>query len=225
MCTAVVHCSPSIARCSASMPQVVDLVHVDVERRLVELDHVDAVGFERARLGVEQVGEGERHLHAVAVVAVGDGVDDGHRPGHGDLQLARRVGAGVARLGAVHAALEPQRADHGRHHRLVAVVADAHLDLVREVDAVDEFEKAVDEMLARLLAVGDHVDAGVLLQLERQQRGVELAVGEVGAGEPPLRPQLVGLGEPGRLRQAAGDGGRKHPVVSNDACGVEGRQS
>ena len=26
-----------------------DLVHVDVERRLVELDHVDAVGFERAR--------------------------------------------------------------------------------------------------------------------------------------------------------------------------------
>ena len=57
-----------MARCSASMPQSGDLVHVDVEGRLVELDHVDAVGFERARLLVEQVGEGERHLHAVAVV-------------------------------------------------------------------------------------------------------------------------------------------------------------
>ena len=49
--------------------------------------------------------------------------------------------------------LSLQRAGDGRHHRLVAVVADAHLDLVREVDAVDEFEEAVDEMLARLLAV------------------------------------------------------------------------
>ena len=79
-----------------------DLFHVDVERRLVELDHVDAVGFERARLLVEQVGEGKRHLDAVAVVLVGDGVDDGHRPGQGDLELALGVGAGVARLG-VHA--------------------------------------------------------------------------------------------------------------------------
>ncbi len=41
--------------------------------------------------------------------------------------------------------------------------------LLREVDAVDEFEEAVDEMLARLLAVADDVDAGVLLQLERER--------------------------------------------------------
>jgi hypothetical protein len=51
--------------------------------------------------------------------------------------------------------------------------------LLREVDAVDEFQEAVNEMLARLLAVGDHVDAGILLQLQRQQRGVELARSEV----------------------------------------------
>ena len=110
----------------------------------------------------------------------------------------------------MHAALELERAGDGRHHRLVAVVADAHLDLAGEIDAVDEFQKAVDEMLARLLAVGDDVDAGVLLQLDREQRGVELASREIGAVEPPLRPQLVRLGEPGRFRQAAGDGGRKH---------------
>ena len=159
-----------------------DLLHVDVERRLIELDHVDAVGLERARLLIEQVGEGERHLHPVAVVLVGDRVDDGHRPGHGDLELARGMRAGEPRLGAVHAAAELERPGHRRHHRLVAVVADAHLDLVGEVDAVDEFEKAVHEMLPRLLAVGDDVDAGVLLQLQRQQRRVELAGGELGAG-------------------------------------------
>jgi hypothetical protein len=51
-------------------------------------------------------------------------------------------------------------------------------------------------MLPRLFAVGDDVDAGVLLKLQRQQRRVELSGGEVAAAEPPLRPQLVGLGEP-----------------------------
>ena len=218
-----------MARCSASMPQVVDLVHVDVERRLIELDHVDAVALERARLGVEQVGERERHLDAVAVVLVGDGVDDRHRAGHGDLELARGVRARVARLGAVHAAFQPQRAGDGRHHRFVAVVADAHLDLVREVDAVDEFEKAVDEMLARLLAVGDHVDAGVLLQLERQQRGVELAGREIGAGQPPLRPTAC----PARRARRVSAGCRRWwsgtcETLRSRRCGVaiqRGRQS
>ena len=101
-----------------------------------------------------------------------------------------------------------------RHHRLVAVGADAHLDLVGEVDAVDEFEKAVHEMLARLLAVADDVDAGVLLQLDREQRGVELGRRELVALQPPLRPQLVRLGEPGGFRQAAGDGRRKQHVYA-----------
>ena len=81
------------------------LGHVDVERRLVELDDVDAVGLERARFLVEQLGEGERHLDAaclaLAVVAVGDGVDDRHRPGQGELELPVGVGAGEARLGRV----------------------------------------------------------------------------------------------------------------------------
>ena len=79
-----------------------------------------------------------------------------------------RVGAGEPRLAGVHARAQPQRRDHGRTHRLVAVVADAHLDAPVEIDALDRFEEAVDEMLARLLAVADDVDAGVLLQLERE---------------------------------------------------------
>ncbi len=96
----------------------------------------------------------------------------------------------------MHATVQPQGAGDGRHQRLVAVVADSHFDLVGEVDAVDEFEEAVHEMLTRLLAVGHHIDAGVLLELQREQGGVELGAREIGAVEPPLRPQLVRLGEP-----------------------------
>jgi hypothetical protein len=51
---------------------------------------------------------------------------------------------------------------------------DAHLNLVGEIDAVHLLQKAVDEMLAGLLALGDDVDAGILLQLYRQHGGVAL---------------------------------------------------
>ena len=78
------------------------------------------------------------------------------------------MGAGVARFGLMHAALERERAAHHRHHRLIAVGADAHLDFVGGIDAVDEFQEAVHEMLARHFAVADDVDAGVFLQFDRQ---------------------------------------------------------
>jgi hypothetical protein len=96
-------------------------------------------------------------------VLVGDGVDDGHRAGQRELELASGMGARELRLARMHARFEPQRAGDGGHHRLVAVGADADFDLARTVDAVDELEEAVHEMLARLLAVGDDVDAAILL--------------------------------------------------------------
>ena len=132
---------------------------------------------------------------------VGDGVDDGHRPGQREFELRRVCARASARLGRVHRRPAAQRAGDGRHVRLVAVVADAHRDLVGEVDAVD-VEKAVDEMLARLLAVGDDVDAGILLLLEGEQRRVALGLGQRLAVVPPGRPQHLGLGQPrgfGRL--------------------------
>ena len=61
----------------------------------------------------------------------------------------------------------------------------------------------MDEMLARLLAVADDVDAGILLQLERQKRGIAFRLVEGGAFLGPRRPENLGSGEPGRLRQAA----------------------
>ena len=89
--------------------------------------------------------------------------------GPGNVNFKRRWCARAAYRASVcvHAALAARSgAAHRRHHRLVAVVADAHLDLVLEVDAVDAFEEAMHEMLTRLLAVADDVEAGVFLDFE-----------------------------------------------------------
>ena len=125
--------------------------------------------------------------------------------------------------GLMHAAFQFQLAVHHRHHGLVAVAADAHLDLVREIDSVDEFEEAVHEMLTRHFAVTDDVDVGVFLPFDCKQRCVELSCSELLALQPPLRPQLVRLGKPGGFWQAAGDGRRKqHVYAVSKRCG--GRQ-
>ena len=71
------------------------------------------------------------------------------------------------RLAGMHARTQAQWTDNGRAHRLIAVVADAHFDALVEIDALDRFKKAVHEVLARLFAVGDNVDPGVLLKLDR----------------------------------------------------------
>jgi hypothetical protein len=119
------------------------------------------------------------------------------------------IGPGRVNFVGMDAALQPQRRHHLRHHRLVAILADTHLDLVGEIDALDLLQETVHEMLARLFALGDDIDAGILLQLDRQQGGVVLGTGQDLARRFPGRPQRIGLGQPFRLRQGARDGGRK----------------
>jgi hypothetical protein len=190
------------------------ILHVDIEGGLVELDDVHAIGLKRQGLLVEQLGEGEGHLDPsfgiTAVEAVRHGVDDGHRAGQGELQLLLRVRTRQLCLEGMHAALQAQGRHHLRHHRVVAVVADAHLHLVLEVDALDLLEKAVHEVLPRLLAVAHDVQACVFLGLDPQQGRVGLGLAKRIAFSPPLGPELVGFSQPGWLRQAAGDGGFKH---------------
>jgi hypothetical protein len=148
-------------------------------------------------------------IDTVAVMAVGDRVDDRHRAGQREFQLVRSVAAGGTGFVGVDAVLQRQRRHHLRHHRLVAVLADSHLDLVGEIDALDLLQKSMHEMLTRLLALGDDVDAGVLLQLERQHGRVALGARKLRARRLPRRPQHVRLGKPFRLRQGAGDRGWK----------------
>src|ERR1700731_1042794 len=127
--------------------------------------------------------------------------------GPGSVNLRRRLGWRCAAPGSprMRGAAAPQLAGDHRHQRLVAVVADPDADPAVEIDAFDPFEKAVDEMLARLLAVADDVDPGIFLELERDEGGVALALDQRLALEAPGRPQHARLGQPGRLRERAGD--------------------
>ncbi len=122
------------------------------------------------------------------------------------------MGAGEARLGAVHRRAAADRPHDRRTGCHIAVGANPDGLALLEIDAVELFEEAVDEMLAALLAVGDDVDAAVLLDLERREHRVAPALGERRAFEAPGRPELQGFGEPGRFRQAAGDRGGKQMI-------------
>jgi len=46
----------------------------------------------------------------------------------------------------------------------------------------------MDEMLARLFTVGDNVDAAILLEFDREQRGIVLRGRKLFALQSPLRP-------------------------------------
>ena len=102
-----------------------DLAHVDVEGGLVELHHVDPERIEFPRLLVQQPRRRRRRGLGGRVMLVGDRVDDGHRAGQGELELAPGVGARGARFDLVDGALSADRAGDGRHLGLVAVGADA----------------------------------------------------------------------------------------------------
>jgi hypothetical protein len=121
-------------------------------------------------------------------VLVGDRIDNGHWSGEGKFKFSPGVGAGVSSFHRVHAAGQAQRAGDDRYHRLVAIVTDSHLDLVGEVDPFNALQEAVYEVLPGLLTVGDDIDAGVFLFLDRQQRGVAFGVIQLGAALAPFGP-------------------------------------
>jgi hypothetical protein len=135
---------------------------------------------------------------------------DRHRPRDRELELLLRVGAHEPHLVRVDRSRAPERPGDRRHLGPVAVGADPDRYAPREVHARDTLEEAVDEVLARLLAVRDDVDARRLLLLERREHRVPLALLERRAGEAPRRPERVWGREPGRLREAAGDRGQQH---------------
>ena len=140
-------------------PPILDVAHVDVEGGLVELHEIDAERRQFMRLLVQRRGESVREGGAVAVVLVGDRIDDRHRAGKREFQFALGVGARGARLGAMDRALAADRPCHRRHLGLVAIGADADRLLAGKIDPVEVREETVDEMDARLLAVADDVDA------------------------------------------------------------------
>ena len=72
-------------------------------------------------------------------------------------------------------------------------------------------------MHARLLAIADDIDPGILLELHGQDRCVEFRLLERRPGELPGCPEPFGLRKPDRLWKASRDRGVKHPLPP-DGC-------
>ena len=139
--------------------------------------------------------------------------------GPGRVNFRRRVvWARVNRTScSVHRARPAQRTGDGRDLHHVAVVPDPHPGLAVPVDPLERLEKAVHEVHAELLAVGDDVDPGVLELLDPQESGVLLRAIQRFTLELPGRPEGLGLGEPRGLGKAAGNRGFEHDGFSGGA--------
>ena len=87
---------------------------------------------------------------------------------------------------------------------------------VLEIDAVQVLDERRHEVLARLFAIADDVDARVLLFLQRQAQGILFALEQSAILQFPGRPQGLGLSQPGGFRQAAGGGGGKQFFHNDD---------
>ena len=144
----------------------------------------------------------------VAVVAVGHRVDDRHRARQRELDLARGVRAQETRFGLMHAALSlaapppaapsPCSGRRGCPSRPCArsrCLRPARESRARNAGAIARRRRCRE--------------AGILLRLDPQQRGVEL--GRFSASPSCAHgPQLVRFGQPRRLGQAARDRGSEH---------------
>ncbi len=178
-------------------------VGVHVERRLVELDHVDAERCEFARFLVQDLGKLQRQARPILVVHVLQSVDDGHRSRQGVLDWVIGFRAQQAHVIRVHRARARDRPHDLRHLGIVAL-ANVHRDQVLEIDAFQVLEIAGHKVASRLLAVAQDVDARALLVADHKPGCIALGLGQALAFRQPRRPQLVRLREPGGLGQATG---------------------
>ena len=134
------------------------------------------------------------------------------RAGHRDLHPARRVALEELQVLDLDRVPAADLADDARHRVRVARAVERRARVV-DVDAVERGGEAVGVALAPDLAVGDDVEPGFLLRLDRHDRRVVLRLGEERLGDAPqlLRPhprreppgELLAVDQPLRLRVAA----------------------
>ncbi len=138
------------------------------------------------------------------------------------------VRAKVTRPRACTAPCARSEGRDGRHQRTIPVGADALAGTRRPKSMPSVLSrKPWTKSLARLLAVADDVDPGIFLKLEGEEGGVALRLAERLARWAPGRPQHARLGQPGRLRQRAGDCRFEHgpPDHSSNAASNASRSA
>ena len=115
--------------------------HVDIESGFVKLNDVDTVSLQSQGFLVQQLCKCHRHFDAAvftfAIKTVGHGVHDGHGARQCEFDFACRVCPQQLGFHGVHTTFEAELGHDLRHHRVIAVVANAHLDFVLKVNAFD----------------------------------------------------------------------------------------
>ena len=169
---------------------------VVAQPRLVELDDLGARRLQGPGLGVHRLGEGQGQGLGVAVVLVHRLLAQGERPGQGHLGHPVGCGQQMAQGVQLHApgAAHDRPDDAGHGDREPAPGPDR--GRVVEVDAVEPAQQVVGVALPPHLAVGHHVDPGLLHVPDSQDRGVVLGLLAQGTGGDP--PQVLGPG-PGHV--------------------------
>ena len=193
-----------------------DVLGIARQERFVDLKHACSGPGEFRCLGGEHQGE-RPHQAGVVGVRAARGVADpvGQRVRPGDGQLHRPVGElpdepEVLGQAEVHAARRGQRvADAG-----VVVVEVIGLVRPRDLHAGDPGEQVVDVVVAAQLPVGDDVDAGPLLVIDRclDRHLVDLV--EVPPADPVPVAVVLQLAEPLGNRVRADHGGRQQDRVA-----------
>ena len=146
----------------------------------------------------------------VAVVLVGDRVDDGHRAGHGESSAGASCGRGQAAprrhaRGPSAGARRSPSAPSPCSGRCGCPSAPSCESRCRRRTPGSRARNAGATARRRRRCRCRHPPAAS----RTSERRIALGLGELLALQPPRRPETVRLGEPGGLRQRPGDGGGK----------------
>ena len=199
----------AIERLEAELPRLLGpRLHV----RLVDLDDVRAGGEQIADLGIER----DRVIHGRQLAAAAVVVDlrllrHRERPGHGHLHRLRRVPAQEIEVAHADRVTAADRADDPRHRRRMAAAVERRARIV-EIDAFERRREQVRIAFAADFAVGDDVEAGLLLRADRDDRRVVLRLDQERLGNAPqfLRPDA--------RRKTAGRASRDRSANPAAAC-------
>jgi hypothetical protein len=121
------------------------------------------------------MGKGHGEGCLLGVMCIGDRVDDGHWSGQCEFEPAPGISTSDFGHKSVYAALAPQWSGHGRHFCLLTIVAGAQGHSPGEIHTLNLFEKPVDEVLPRLLAICHDVNPAIFPALSAPAKSLPLA--------------------------------------------------
>ena len=198
--------------------------------------HVWLVDLHDIRARLEQIADflvdGDGIVHggefpAAAIVFDLGLLSHGEGAGHRNLDLAGRMAPQEQNILDLHGVPPPDVADDSWNRIRMPAAVERAAGIV-DIHSVERGCKSIRVTFAAHLAVGDDVDAGVFLRLDRHDRGVVLRLLKIFRRDAPQLPgtyarrkaarQLGAVDEPLGLWVAADDGGGKQFHDCRGAC-------